>query len=124
MKIILHLEKFTGKNYGGFNMSTSVNGIGVRTTYPSSNVGTTNWVVLIASLPYTSREMTIFDSSGQTLEIGTCSASDPANSELRQFLLPPGGISVPIQIAQGMRVSIRAISALANSGENDTNVIF
>jgi hypothetical protein len=105
-------------------MSTSANGIGVRTTYPGTNVGTTNWVVLIASLPFTSRAMSIFDSSGQTLEIGTCSASDPANSELRQFILPPGGITVPIQIAPGMRVSIRALSALANAGENDLNVIF
>lgn len=105
-------------------MSTSVSGIGVRTTYGTSNVGTVNWVVLIASLPYMTTMLSIFDSSGQTLEIGSCSATDPANSELRQMLIPPGGVVANIKIQAGYRLSIRAVSASATSGENDTNVIF
>ena len=103
-------------------MSTSVNGIGVRTVYSGTNIGTTNWVVIIPSLPWTTSSISIFDSSGQTLEVGACGASDSANAELRQFIIPPGGVAVGIQIQAGMRLSVRAISALANSGENDFNV--
>ncbi len=104
-------------------MST-IAGRGVRTLYGSSPVGTTDWVVLIPSLPLDATSISIFDSSGQTLECGICDASAVANSEVRQFIIPPGGADCQIQIPAGQRLSIRALSATANAGENDTNVFF
>lgn len=102
----------------------ATSGTGVRTTYSSSNVGQTNWVVLVPSLPNTVSSIVVFDSSGQTMEIGICNATASANSEVRQFLVPPGGVSVKIQISSNQRVSIRAVSNTATTGENDLNVLY
>lgn len=99
-------------------------GTGVRTNYASQTVGTTNWFVLISQLLQTVTYMSLFDSSGQTLEIGVCNFDAPANSEVRQFLVPPGGAAFPIQISANQRVSIRAVTAPAIAGENDCNVLY
>ena len=97
---------------------------GVRTVYEDINVGLSDWVVLIASLPQTVTSVSIFDSSGQTLELGICPAGAGDNAEVRQLLIPPGGMSAKIQIASGQRVSIRAVSGAAIAGENNLNVIY
>lgn len=102
----------------------SASSTGVRTVYSSTNVGTTNWVVLVPALENTTTSFWVFDSSGQTLEIGACASGATANSEVRQFLIPPGGASVKVQIANGQRISIRAVSGSASAGENDLNVLF
>jgi hypothetical protein len=96
----------------------------VRTDYTQSPVGLTDWVVIFPSLPLTASFVSIFDSSGRTLEMGICAANADANSEVRQLLIAPGGIATKIQIPTGQRVSIRAVTAPATSGENDFNVIF
>lgn len=97
---------------------------GVRTVYEDNNVGLDDWYVLIPSLPQSVSSITAFDSSGETMELGICDAGDSANSEVRQLLISPGGISAKIQIASGQRVSIRAVSNTALAGENDLNVIY
>lgn len=97
---------------------------GVRTVYSDTTVGQTDWVVLFASLPLTVSSMVVADSSGQTMEIGICDAVADANTEVRQFLVPPNGLSLAIQIPPSQRISIRAVSGSATSGENDCNVIF
>lgn len=102
----------------------SVSGIGVRTVYSSTTVGTTNWVVLAPTIPGTVSQIAVADSSGQTMEIGICNATAVANSEVRQFLIPAGGITVDIQVPLNQRVSIRAVSAPATVGENNLNLIF
>lgn len=99
-------------------------GIGIRTVYSSTNVGTTNWVVLVPTLSLTVTSMAVYDSSGQTMEIGICNAAAATNSEVRQFLVPPGGVNVNIQIPSTQRISIRAVSNSATTGENDLNVLF
>lgn len=99
-------------------------GLAVRTVYSSTNVGVTNWVVLAPTIPYTVSQIVIADLSGQTMEIGMCDASAVANSEVRQFLVPPGGVTVHIQIPPSQRISIRAVSGVANTGENDLNILF
>jgi hypothetical protein len=58
------------------------------------------------------------------MEIGIADADAATNSEVRQFLIPPGGITVNIQIQMGKRISIRAVSSTATTGENDLNVLF
>jgi len=86
----------------------------VRNAYASVSVTTGTWVQLVASTGAAVTEMEIFDSSGQTLEIGIGAAA----SESRLVLLPPGGNGrIPAAIANGIRVAIRAVSATASVGE-------
>ena len=52
------------------------------------------------------------------MEIGVGSAGN----EVRYLLLPAGGGCFPRSLNAGVRVSIRAVSATANSGELDMNL--
>jgi hypothetical protein len=89
-----------------------------RHSYSSTPVNTTNWQQLIASTSGAIRRVEIFDSSGQTLELGV----GAPGSEVRQILIFPGGNGVvPLTIASGARVSVRAVSATANEGEISIN---
>jgi hypothetical protein len=87
--------------------------------YAATNVTTGAWVQLVASVSANVEELQIFDSSGQTLEIGIGAAA----SEARLFLIPPGGTVVQAKILAGARVSIRAVSSLAQSGNLVVNYI-
>lgn len=89
----------------------------IRNAYASVNVTTGAWVQLIASTAAAINAITLFDSSGQTLELGTGAAL----SETRKLIIPPGGLDgqVSLVIASGTRVSIRAVSGTASSGEID-----
>jgi hypothetical protein len=87
----------------------------VRNDYSSVNVLTSAWVQLIASTAAEIDLLTVFDSCGQTLELGTGAAA----SESRQLIIPPGGVDGQFQlrIPAGTRVSVRAVSANCTSGE-------
>lgn len=88
----------------------------VRNDYGSVNVTTGAWVQLIAATSAIINGFLLFDSSGQTLELGTGAAA----AETRKLLVTPGGFGgglVPLAIPAGTRVSIRAVSANATSGE-------
>lgn len=89
----------------------------VRNAYASTNVTTGAWVELIASTSAAISRLHIFDSCGQTLELGTGAAA----SETRVLIIPPGGFDAPVDlaIAASTRVSIRAISANCTTGEID-----
>lgn len=88
----------------------------VRNDYTSTSVTTGAWVQLIASTAAIINQLYIFDSSGQTLELGT---GAPA-AETRKLIIPPGGIElVNLAIPAGTRIAIRAISATASVGELD-----
>lgn len=88
-----------------------------RNVYSVTNVTSGAWVELIASTPAEIQAITLFDSSGRTLELGLGAAA----SETRLMIVPPGGIDgiIPILIPVGSRLSIRAISATASAGEID-----
>lgn len=88
-----------------------------RNAYASVNVTTGAWVQLIASTAAVINCLTVFDSSGQTLELGIGAAA----SETRTLIIPPGGLNgcIPLRIAASTRISIRAISATASVGELD-----
>lgn len=89
-----------------------------RNDYTSTNVTTSAWVQLVASSGNAINEIEVFDSSGQTLEIGT----GGSGSEVRLIIVFPGGNGrVPVSIPISTRISIRAISATANAGESDIN---
>ena len=90
----------------------------VRTAYSSTNVTTGAWVELVASTSRHVALMDIFDSSGQTLQIGFGSAGN----EVAQFLVFPGGNGqVSVNIPAATRVSIKAVSGTASAGESDIN---
>lgn len=90
----------------------------VRNDYSSVNVTSGAWVQLVASLSAAVTEIEIFDSSGQTLELGIGAAA----AETRLIIVFPGGNGrVPVSVASATRISIRAISATADSGEIDIN---
>lgn len=87
----------------------------VRNDYSSVNVTTSAWVQLIASTSADINSLMIFDSCGEVLELGTGAAA----SETRVLLIPPGGIDgqIPLFIASGTRVAIKAVSANCTSGQ-------
>jgi len=86
----------------------------VRQVYSSSPVTTGSYVELIASLASNCKELQIFDSSGQTLEL----AVGGSGSESRIIYIFPGGNgNTRVGIASGSRISIKAVSATANLGE-------
>ena len=103
---------------------TTRSGEGILTDYSVTTVDTTTWKVLVASTPLTVTSMAIFDSSGLMMEIGMCLASEDADSEVRQFLIPPGGVNVKIQIPSGYRISLRAVTSDATGGLNAANILY
>jgi hypothetical protein len=91
----------------------------VRNDYSSTSVTTSAYTQLVASTTAVVRELEIFDSSGQTLVIATGAAA----SEVNLFYVFPGGNGrIPVYIAGGTRISIKAVSANATSGEFIMNV--
>lgn len=90
----------------------------VRNDYTSVNVTTAAYVQLVASTAGMINLLDIFDSSGQTLVL----AFGAAASEVDQFNIYPGGNGkVPITIPAATRISIKAVSATASTGEIDIN---
>ncbi len=77
-------------------------------------VTTGAWTQLIAATAAVINALMLFDSSGETLELGVGAAL----SEARVLLIPPGGIDglVPLRIAAGVRLSVRAVSANTAGG--------
>ena len=89
-----------------------------RNDYSSVNVTTSAYVQLVASLASAVSEVEIFDSSGQTLLLAVGAAA----SEVDQIYIFPGGNGrVPLSIASSARVSIKAVSGTASSGEIAVN---
>lgn len=85
-----------------------------RNVYSTTNVTTAAYTQLIASTSNTINQLYIFDSSGQTLVIATGAAA----SEVDQAYIVPGGNGIlNLTIASGTRVSVKAVSATATSGE-------
>lgn len=90
-----------------------------RNAYASTNVTTGAWVQVIASTAATANLISIFDSSGQTLELGTGAAA----AETRKAIIFPGGNGdIQLAIPSGTRISLRAISGTASTGEFDINL--
>lgn len=89
----------------------------VRNDYSIVNVTTGAWVELITSTLFAITRLYVFDSCGQTLELGT----GPAASESRVAIIPPGGLDAALElaIAPATRLSVRAISANCTVGELD-----
>jgi hypothetical protein len=104
-------------------ISTKVGGSAVanqpiRNDYTVTAVTTGAYVQLVASTTAACNQIQVFDSSGQTMALAT----GGAGSEVIQCYIFPGGNGpIPLAIASGVRVSVKAISATASVGEIDIN---
>ncbi len=93
-------------------------GDSVRYTYATAAVTTAAWVQMIASTAAAINCIQLFDSSGQTLELGI----GGAGAEVVSLLIPPGGLDgcIPLKIPASSRVSLKALSATTGAiGEFD-----
>ena len=84
----------------------------MRIVHASTPIGA-GWVTLVASTPAGITHIDVWDSSGETLELGI----GPVAGEVRLCLVPPGGGSYAVTIATGTRISVRAVSAMTATGE-------
>ncbi len=89
-----------------------------RNDYSSVNVTTSAYVQLVASTTSLTTEIEIFDSSGQTLALAV---GAPASEVIQCYIFPGGNGRIPLAIPASSRVSIKAVSATASSGEVDIN---
>ena len=89
-----------------------------RIDYSSTNVTTAAYTQLLASTSAEVNEVEIFDSSGQTLFFSTGSAGSESD---KIYIIPGGNGRIPLAIAAGTRVAIKAVSATANAGEISVN---
>lgn len=82
--------------------------------YASTNVTTAAWVTAVASTSQPCSAIEIFDSSGSMIQLGI----GAAGSEVTKYTIPPGGsvIFLPMEIAKGSRISLKALDADATTG--------
>jgi hypothetical protein len=93
---------------------TAIKGQIVRNDYATTNVTTGAYVQLIASTTSAYTAVEVFDSSGQSMVL----AIGAAGSEVQQFYIFPGGNGrVNVNIASAQRISVRAVSGNATTGE-------
>lgn len=91
----------------------------IRHSYSATSVTTSAYVELDSALNGDGTEIEIFDSGGQTMVL----AQGAASGEQDMFYIVPGGNGrMPFQASKGMRLSVKAISANATSGELVINI--
>jgi hypothetical protein len=88
-------------------------------SYVGTPVTTGAYVQLVAATTSKANRIQIFDSSGETLVM----AFGAGGSETDQFMVPPGGIDLDYLIPASTRLSIKAVSANATSGEIVLNIL-
>lgn len=105
--------KDIGGGGGGGSSVPSASGI-ARHDYLATPVTTSAYQTIVGATADEITSISIFDSSGQTLVL----AFGAIGSELDKIFIPPGGTGlVDLRIPVGTRLSVKAVSATANSGE-------
>jgi hypothetical protein len=85
-----------------------------RNDYTGTSVTSAAYVQLKASLAAECQEVEIFDSSGQPLYLAT----GAGGAEVDQVYIFPGGNGrIPLRIASGTRVALKAVGTTASTGE-------
>lgn len=90
----------------------------IRNNYSLNSIVSGSYSQLVSASPSAS-EVEIFDSSGQTLVLAFGSAGNEAN---QVYIFPGGNGRIPLNIPVNTRLSAKAISADAVSGELDINL--
>lgn len=116
MKKILFLISILFSSYvGGANLNRLAQS---RLDYSSTSVTTGAWVEIVSSLGGVASAIEIFDSSGQTMQLGV----GASGKEVVLLTIMPGGNGfLNFQVTPGSRLSLRAVSGTASSGENNIN---
>lgn len=86
----------------------------IRNAYASTNVTTAAWVELDSSLNSRVSHIEIADTSGQTMKLGI--GASGSESDLIH-IIPGGNGKLPLPLPEGVRLSVRAVSANATTGE-------
>lgn len=86
----------------------------LRNSYAVTSVTTGAYVQLVASVASAIKEIEIFDSSGESLVLALGASGSEAD---KVYVFPGGNGRIPMQISVGQRLSIKAVSANAISGE-------
>lgn len=116
--------------------AAAVSGVGVRVKYSTTPIGTSSWVpVITSSARLNSRGISILNTGVSVMELGIAVGGSSADTEVRQALIPsrfvgPGpGVAydamvMPLVIAPGSRISIRALDSGAGAGELQLNLFY
>lgn len=94
----------------------------IRNVYSSTNVTTGAWVELDSALNQSCNVIEIFDSSGNTMELGI----GPAGSEssIPMYIVPGGNGRIRYRLDKGARLAVKAVNATSNSGELVLNLYY
>lgn len=91
----------------------------IRNDYTVTAVSTAAYTQILASTSGAVNMLDVFDSSGLPLYFAT----GGVGVEVNKFIIYPGGNGqVPLAIPSGTRLSVKAVTATANTGELDINL--
>jgi hypothetical protein len=100
---------------GGGGGSTELTAVSlVRKDYTSETVTTSDYTELIASIPTAVLNVEIFDSSGEILVLAVGNVGAEVN---KVYVFPGGNGRIPLKLDVGERLSIKAVSAAAATGD-------
>lgn len=85
-----------------------------RNNYATGNVSTAAYTQLVSSLDSNVQMLEVYDGSGQSLVLAIGASGSEVN---KLYIVPGGNGKIPIQLKVGDRVSVKAISANATTGE-------
>ena len=86
----------------------------IRNAYSSTNVTTSAYVELDSALDKGVLQADIFDSSGQSLILALGAAGSEGDL---MHIMPGGNGLIDLVLTEGARLSVKAVSASATSGE-------
>lgn len=87
----------------------------VRYDTGSGSITTAAYTEISSSLPAAAAAIEIFNSTGRVLILATGAAASETDTDYR---IPPGGTTglIPLNLAKGVRVALKAVDADATSG--------
>ncbi len=87
----------------------------LRMNAASVNIATNAWATLAAAVGFTCTSMEIFNATGSILRLAIGSAG---NEVEQPYTILPGGSSivVPLEVARGLRISVRALDLATSVG--------
>jgi hypothetical protein len=91
----------------------------IRNAYAGTNVTTSAYVELDAALNANVSAIEIFDSSGETLLLALGAASGEVDT---LFIMPGGNGFLNCALPKGARLSVKAVSGNATTGELTINL--
>ncbi len=91
----------------------------IRNAYSGTNVTTSAYVELDDALDGDTNEIEIFDSSGETLLLALGAASAEVDY---MYIMPGGNGRVRAVLPAGVRLSVKAVTGTASTGELTINL--